>query len=66
MKRIVIKSPPIIVKNNASMPFPWSNNLWPGKIDNAVESSGTPRKIEGMKSKIVCVTAIETINANTA
>jgi hypothetical protein len=34
----------------------------PGSTDNAVDSSGAPRKIEGIKSRNIWAMAIATIN----
>jgi len=50
--RIENKTPPKLpVTHNfmASSPLPCKSNLWPGKIPSAVESSGAPSKIEGIK-----------------
>jgi len=53
---------PIKVSFTAINPNPFSKYLWPGNTPNAEADSGAPRKIEGIKSKKVCVTAIATIN----
>ncbi len=55
------KSPPITVKYNASNPLPSRSILCPGRTASAVESSGAPKKIEGMKSKNVWDIAIAII-----
>ncbi len=59
---ITPRTPPYKVKINASYPFPWSNNLCPGNTDNEVSSSGAPKKIDGIKSRKVCVIDIATMN----
>ena len=43
-------------------PWPFFNSSCPGRIDNSVSVSGHPKKIEGIKSRKVCVIAIEVIN----
>ncbi len=55
------KSEPITVSFTASNPFPSNNNLCPGNTPMAISASGAPRKIEGMESRNVCVTAIDII-----
>lgn len=56
VNKIIIKIPdiePYKVKTIASCAFP-SFNIWcPGSTERKLSSSGTPRKIEGMKSKKV-------------
>ena len=60
-REIVIreKREPRRVKRTASWPFPSSNSVCPGKMERKESSSGAPRKIEGMKSRNVCVIDIE-------
>lgn len=57
---IIAPKPPKATKRMASFDLPSNTILWPGKIDSAVASSGTPRKIEGINSKRACEIAIET------
>ena len=52
---------PIVVQKTASYALPSNRSLCPGRIDSA-DSSGAPRKIEGMKSINVWVIARDTIN----
>jgi hypothetical protein len=49
------------VSFTAIKPKPFSKYLCPGKTPNAEADSGAPRKIEGIKSRNVWVTAIATI-----
>ena len=60
-RHIIPVKHPIVVNLIASYPFPCKSSLWPGKIDNAVDSSGAPRKIDGIKSMNVWTTDIEII-----
>ena len=53
---------PYAVKDIASYPCPFFNNSCPGRTESSVSVSGQPRKIEGIKSRKVCVIAIATIN----
>ena len=48
-----------MVRDMASNPLPCMSNLCPGNTESAVDGSGAPKKIEGMKSKIVWVIAME-------
>lgn len=59
--KIIPKYPPIVANLTASYPLPSNNKLCPGRIDNAVDSSGAPRNIEGIKSRKECVIDMDTI-----
>ena len=47
-------NPPISVSLTASYPRPSNNNECPGKTAKTVDSSGAPRKIEGIAFVKVC------------
>jgi hypothetical protein len=55
---------PIKVNFTAINPKPFSKYLCPGKTPNADADSGAPKKIEGIKSRNVWVTAIATMNTH--
>ena len=55
-------SEPIIVSMTASCPFPFKSSLCPGRTESAEPGSGAPKKIAGIVSRKVCVTAIAIIN----
>ena len=59
--RIIPMNEPIAVSLAASYPLPFKRSLCPGRMDKAVDSSGAPRKMEGMKSKNEWAIAIETM-----
>ena len=62
--KIIEKRPPSIVKYMASYPFLSKTILWEGRTDNAVDSSGTPNRIEAINDVKEWVTNIETTNDN--
>ncbi len=49
------------MRTTASYPFPSLRSSWPGRIERNESSSGEPRKIDGIKSRKECVTAIATM-----
>ena len=55
------KKHPAADNNTASQPFPSSKSLCPGSIDKIVSASGAPRNMEGMHSRKLCDTPIETM-----
>ena len=52
---------PIVANFTARYPWPFNRNLCAGNTESVVSSLGAPRKVLGMKSRNVCVTAIEAI-----
>ncbi len=62
MKRKIAYALPCVVNTIAGNPSPFFRNLCPGRIPSSVSVSGHPKKIEGMKSRKVCVIAIAVMN----
>lgn len=60
--KIIPINDPIAASLAASYPLPFINNLCPGRTESAVDSSGAPKNIEGMKSRKEWTMAIETMN----
>jgi len=56
---IIPPSPPMAVNLIAFLPCPSRTILWPGNMDNAVASSGTPTNMDGMNSMSAWVMDIE-------
>jgi len=54
-------SDPNTVSITASCPFPCNKSRCPGRTDKAVSPSGAPKKIDGIVSMKVWVTAIDVI-----
>ena len=60
-QKIKLKIHPMIGRIIALTPSPWITSSCEGKIVVAVSSDGTPKNVDGMKSKNICVSAIHII-----
>ena len=56
----IAPNPPTETMRIASLDLPSKTILWPGRMDVAVPSSGTPRSIDGTNSIRACAIDIET------